>query len=588
MPPEQQEADISPLPVTQVFCYKGPNLSRFDTSMTRHIVLFLFLTVLLAFPAAGNASVEEMFPLMGDQLRAKVENLNAIQNATCRNEFIYSRNQLPRFYEIRGYRPAWLNERGLIPQVDDLVRALHDASLEGLIPGNYHLAAIESLIGIIRDGEQEFQDTEQLTDLDILLTDAFFIYGANLSRGRVDPETLHVRRTARVNKVDFVTLVSEAVDGNTIATTLESLKPPHPAYGRLKEGMTRYREIALAGGWGTVPEGPKLKKGDVSERVPPIRRHLVITGELQDGDTGSPDLFDERLETAVMAYQVRHGLDPDGVVGARTLAALNETADALVRKIELNLERWRWLPRDLGKRHVLVNSAAFRLDVVEGGEEVMSMRVVVGRNYRSTPVVSSSIVYMVLNPYWNIPTKLAVEDIAPQVLKNPQYLAERKIHIFTDWRADALEVDQSEVNWKKYTAENFPYKLRQDPGPKNPLGRIKFIFPNIHDVYLHDTPERNLFYKASRGFSSGCIRIEKPYDLALYLLRGDREWSRQKLNTVIRSGEMTTVHLPKPVPVHLLYWTAWADEDGMVQFREDIYERDAPLYQVLMENPSMF
>lgn len=556
--------------------------------MTRRIVLFLSLTVFLAFPAAGNASAEEMFSLMGDQLRAKVETLSTIQNASCRNEFIYSRSQLPRFYEIRGYRPAWLDEHGLTPQVDDLVRALHDASLEGLVPGNYHLAAIESLMGIIRDSEQDLQDTEQLTDLDILLTDAFFIYGANLSRGRVDPETLHVRRTARVNKVDFVTLVSEAIDENTIATALEYLKPPHPAYRRLKEGITRYREIALAGGWDPVPEGPKLKKGDRSERVPPIRRHLVITGELRDGDDGDPDLFDERLETAVMAYQTRHGLDPDGVVGARTLTALNETADALVRKIELNLERWRWLPRDLGKRYVLVNSAAFRLDVVEGGEEVMSMRVVVGRNYRSTPVVSSSIVYMVLNPYWNIPTKLAVEDIAPQVLKNPRYLAERKIHIFTDWRADALEVDQSEVNWKKYTAENFPYKLRQDPGPKNPLGRIKFIFPNIHDVYLHDTPERNLFYKASRGFSSGCIRIEKPYDLAMYLLRGDGAWSRQKLNAAIRSGEMTTVHLPKPVPVHLLYWTAWADENGTVQFREDIYERDAPLYQALMENPSMY
>ena len=249
----------------------------------------------------------------------------------------------------------------------------------------------------------------------------------------------------------------------------------------------------------------------------------------------------------------------------------------------VNLERWRWLPHDLGARYIIVNTADFNLKAVENGRVALQMRVVVGRPARRSPVFSANMTYLVVNPYWNVPTTIAVEDILPELQKDVAYLAQRGIRVFQNWELDAPEVDPATVDWHAYHANRFPFRLRQDPGPNNALGRIKFMFPNPFAVYLHDTPNRSLFKRVQRDFSSGCIRVEAPFVLADFVLAGDERWTPNALTEAIEKGETRTIRLNHPVPVHLLYMTAWADETGVIQFRSDIYDRDRDLDRALSQ-----
>jgi len=316
-----------------------------------------------------------------------------------------------------------------------------------------------------------------------------------------------------------------------------------------------------------------------------LRRRLAASGDLGAGDDSGGELFDAALEAAVKRFQDRHGLGSDSVVGAKTLKALAVPVAERIRQIELNLERWRWLPRDLGRRYVLVNIPDFTLQVIEDGSEVLAMRTVVGRSYRRTPVMSDTIKYLVINPYWEVPTTLAVKDKLPEIRKDPEFLARQKFHVYQGWGSDQREIDPAGVDWQRVDGRNFPYRLRQDPGPLNALGRVKFMFPNKFDVYIHDTPSRELFRSPERAASSGCIRVEAALDLAEVLLRPAPDWNREAIAKTIASLETRTVPLPEPIAVHLQYWTAWADAAGTVHFRDDVYERDSRLAAALALPP---
>jgi murein L,D-transpeptidase YcbB/YkuD len=257
------------------------------------------------------------------------------------------------------------------------------------------------------------------------------------------------------------------------------------------------------------------------------------------------------------------------------------SAERRVEQLELNLERWRWLPQDLGRRHIIVNIAAFELEVVEEEAVVLAMRVVVGLPFHHTPVFSETMRYLVLNPYWYVPDSIAVQEMLPRIQHDLSYLAPQKMRVFLGRGMEALEVDPATVEWSKINPDDFPYRLIQDPGPVNALGRIKFMFPNKFNVYLHDTPARPLFDETQRDFSHGCIRIQKPIELAEYLLQKDPRWNRDALLRTLDEAVDLTVPLPEPMPVHILYWTAWADEDHTIQFRRDIYDQDAPLLEAM-------
>jgi murein L,D-transpeptidase YcbB/YkuD len=245
------------------------------------------------------------------------------------------------------------------------------------------------------------------------------------------------------------------------------------------------------------------------------------------------------------------------------------------------MERWRWLPLDLGARHILVNMANFELDLVEGESVVMVMRVIVGKGYRRTPVFSDKITYLVLNPFWHVPPGIAIKDKLPLIKKDPDYLSKQHMRLLQGWGAETKEIDPKTIDWSTVSAKNFHFRLRQDPGPMNALGRVKFMFPNRFNVYLHDTPSKDLFEKTTRTFSSGCIRIEKPIELVEYLLRDDPRWTHENIVAALEKTEEITIQLRSPVPIHLLYWTAFVENDGLVHFRDDIYGRDRRLDQAL-------
>jgi murein L,D-transpeptidase YcbB/YkuD len=353
----------------------------------------------------------------------------------------------------------------------------------------------------------------------------------------------------------------------------------------LQKALATYRDIEIAGGWTTIPDGPVLKPGMVDARVALLRERLARTGDLSPKARGDGEVFNDELVVAVKRFQRRHGLDVDGVAGPATLSALNVPVSRRIRQIVVNLERWRWLPQALGEYHVIVNIADFHLDCVEKGDTVHAGRVIVGRDYRRTPVFSDELSYIVFNPNWEVPNLIAVEDILPIVRKDPSYLERMGFDVLRGWGADEKRYDAASIDWKAVTKDNFPYRLRQKPGTTNALGRMKLMFPNRFSVYLHDTPARELFGKTERTFSSGCIRVERPIELATWLLSGDAAFDERGIRALLESGETRTVRLPRRVPIHLLYWTSWVDATGTVYFRRDIYGRDARLDAALRQDP---
>ena len=524
---------------------------------------------------------------LGELLRNRIEAAGVPPKITVGAELIHASMMLPLFYERRAYRPAWSGDEGPLGQADALVRAIREAGDQGLRPRDYHLLQIESLLAEVRrtQKQKDSLNPSLLVDLDLLLSDAFLIYGSHLLEGCINPETIDPEWFANRRKGDLADVLQAALDSGRIGEELRGLLPPQTGYAKLRESLARYRHLVESGGWPVVPDGPPIAKGCRGERVVALRARLISTGDLDRQDGAQGDLFNDTVDQSVRRFQWRHGLDADGIVGPETLAALNTPAEQRVRQIELNLERWRWLPQDLGRQHVLVNIANFELEVIEDDAAVMAMRAVVGKEYHRTPVFSDKITYLVFNPTWHVPHLIAIRDKLPLIRNNPDYLAEQKMIVLQGWGSEAKQIGPRSIDWTKLTPQNFKYRLRQEPGPNNALGPIKFMFPNRFNVYLHDTPSKDLFEKTERSFSSGCIRIEKPIELAEYVLRPDQKWTRQGILAAIEGGVEQTVRLPEPIPIHLLYWTAWADDNGTVHFRRDIYGRDQRLDEALRREP---
>jgi murein L,D-transpeptidase YcbB/YkuD len=503
-------------------------------------------------------------------------------------ERVLVRRAVARYYRTTEFEPAWTGPEGPTLQADSLLAVLRDAPLDGLRPADYHVATIDSLARHLRGREQAGQpmDTRVLADFELLCTDAFLLYGAHLLGGRVDPVAVVPTWNLDRRQQNLVERLRDALQQNSIRATLQHLRPPHSEYDAFRRVLGRYRALARQGGWPTIPDGPTLEEGMRDERVPRLRRRLQATGDLSADSPPDSLLFDDRLRQAVGRFQERHGLTVDGVVGPATRATMNVPVDERIRQIEVNLERWRWLPRDLGDPHVLVNIADFWLRVVADDRRALQMRVVVGTRYRQTPIFSDTISYLVFNPYWHVPRRIAVEDKLPDFQRNPALVSQLGFEVFAGWGADANPIDPATIAWDSLSASHFPYRLRQKPGPANALGRVKFMLPNPYNVYLHDTPARSLFDETERSFSSGCIRVEYPVDLALYLLGPNGGWTRERVDDVMnRDGERTVV-LRRKVPVHLLYWTAWMEDEKTVHFRNDIYGRDGAVARALSALPS--
>jgi murein L,D-transpeptidase YcbB/YkuD len=484
---------------------------------------------------------------------------------------------LARFYRFRGYRPSWIGEKGPLPQTKILLQAIRSAPEDGLPLMSYRLddTPIDLSRRVLFSNNDLSAFDYDLARLDVALTAVMLKYAAHLSQGCIRPEKLsealpfHDAHSIR----DIPGGLARSLNEHRLARFLESLIPHHRDYGELKNALKRYRRIQAAGGWTRINAGATLRVNVQDARIETLRRHLVITGDLPTETRTDGDRFDPALEAAVKRYQSRHGLAADGAVGPETLEALNIPVEDRIIQLMLNMERWRWFPDNLGSRYIMVNIPGFELELVDDQAVVLSMRAIVGRKSRPTPILTSRMTYLELNPYWNIPQKIARQDILPKIQDDPEYLSRNGIRVFDSWQEDAPPLDPLGIDWAGLSENHFPYRLRQQPAGKNALGRIKFIFPNRQSVYIHDTPGKSLFSRSQRLFSSGCIRVEDPLELAQYLLK-DQRWNRRKLALAVEKGQNRTIVLQTPVPVHLVYFTAWADIDGRVQFRDDVYGRD--------------
>lgn len=488
---------------------------------------------------------------------------------------------LDEFYRNRNYRSAWTNPE----HWQQLISAISDAGNDGLNAFDYHW----DLLSELKHRNMDDMPPELLADLDLLFSDAFLVFASHLKGGKINPHTLDPEWHLSQHKRELTELLESALASGRIRQALDSLRPAHPAYTRLVQARKDMME-KIDEPWDMLPDGPSIRPGDTDYRIPEIQRRLLLLGDLKEPIPeqfpAEMQVYDEPLVSAIPEFQARHGLEPDGIIGRATLAALNMMPVERIRQIDASLERWRWLPEHLGKRFVIVNIAGYELKMIDQGREILRKRVIVGQPYRQTPVFSDRIRYLVINPTWTVPRTLMVQDQLPKIIRDPGYLERLNIQVFQGWGENRVQIDPATVDWASLSVDHFPYQLIQQPGPSNALGRIKFMFPNKYAVYLHDTPAQGLFHSNDRSLSAGCIRVEQPFDLADALLAGNPDWSPDKLRQVIRSGESRKAVLKTPVPVYLQYWTAWVDNNGVRQFREDIYNRDARLLARLYSSPA--
>jgi murein L,D-transpeptidase YcbB/YkuD len=585
-------------------------------------------------PPAGAAQSSAPPEPVEQQLRMVLEGARIPPAVRRQGERLQAWKALSELYRRRGDQPVWWDAKtGVHPGAAELLAVLDGLAGDGLDLRLYPRQELRSLADEVRaeasgDGPLAPQAARRVADLDLGLSYTFMTVAAHLSLGRLQPsETArmgwHLRRPPLV---DLVAALQGAV-GNAgagqVTAALTALAPKAEGYGKLKRALASYRDLASRGGWPAIPDGPRLRPSASGPRVAALAARLAASGDLAPeaaaarpggratgiadaslggqapgtaaavsggpgtgaAGAGRQALFDDALSAALAHFQARHGIEPTagGGVDATTLAALNVPVERRARQIELNLERWRWISGDFGERYILVNVPAFQLSVVEHGRTVASMRVIVGKEQRATPVFSDLLTQIVLNPTWHIPDSIVAQEIAPQLRKDPGYLRRKGIEIKRQG-AGTAEVDAgalSAAEIDQLGRHGSPLRLRQPPGPQNPLGRYKFLFPNQFDVYLHDTPAGELFERSRRTFSHGCVRIEKPDELAQYLLAGDPRWTPEAVAAKLATGESETITLASPLPVYILYLTAWVEADGTPNFRADVYDEDARLDEAL-------
>ncbi len=454
---------------------------------------------------------------------------------------------LPRLYERREYRPFWTSPEA----VDQFVAAIRESYDEGLNPLDYNLDEILELLE--KNPVGQTSDPTRAAFLDMLLTDAFIRLASNTMFGREDPATHHPQWKIEdtTGSEDLVDYFEKALAFPSIAPVVDSWKVHYVYYERLKQALAIYRAIRAKGGWKRMPEVKPLGMGDSGSGVQALRRRLAAEYPKLGLPLGSP-LFDDGLTRAVRHFQARHSLRQDGGAGRETLAAMNVPVEDRIDQIRINLERCRWVMRNLGDLFVLVDIVGFNVYVHENGRIVWSGRAQVGQPYRDTPVLKSEITYIEFNPTWTIPPTVRDEDVLPAVKKDPSYLKRHNI-VIIDSEGLGFVTPPKEVKWSLYPEQPFPYRLVQNPGSDNPLGRIKIMFPNTHRVYLHDTPSKFLFDREERTFSSGCIRVERPFELAALLFPDFCGWTPGKLKRAAGNGLTWRLDLPKPVPILVMY-----------------------------------
>lgn len=477
----------------------------------------------------------------------------------------------------------WLGDAQTESRAGALLAALRRAHQESVRLAPSLLATVDSAAASLAGRP----DAGARARADVFLTAAFAAYGEVMLTGQLSPSALEANWHIDPKDVDVDSALARTLRAGDLAVALEALLPQEDGYATLRQGLARYRAVATEGGWPVLRTTRTLRAGDPLPSGDALRARLAAEGYLdaaRSGDGGSAR-YDGELAGAVARFQERHGLVMDSVLGPRTLRALNVPASERARQIAANMERYRWLPPEFASRAIVVNVPAFRLDAYDAGRRVLTMRVIVGAElaHRRTPIFSDTMRYVQFGPYWNVTRNIARREILPEVVKDRTYLVRNDFELVRGWGDDAPVVDPWSVSDAGLSSGR--YRVRQRPGPRNALGRVKFMFPNDYNVYLHDTPARELFDERVRAFSHGCVRVADPAALAEYVLAGREGWSPSRIRETLAAGERVRVTLADPVPVYLVYLTAF-EQDGALAFRADRYRQDDVLIEALGDLPA--
>lgn len=480
-----------------------------------------------------------------------------------RDTVAYTEGQKLYFlYGERYFEPIWLSEAAggkvtFSPAAEKIIALFRNAESEGLRPQDY----ITSDIDLTRANSG---DPAALSQLETAFSAAVLRYADHLHNGRIKPQSVSELLDIKPKSIDTAALLERLAKSQDPGPILAELEPKHPEFLALKAALSTFDQTS-ADRPTPIAEGPVLRPGNSDQRVSSIRARLELPA--------SSDLvYDTALVDAVKIFQGRQGLEVDGIIGPATVAALNGGAATRREDILANMERWRWMPSDLGAFNVFVNIPEFRLAITRDGQEEYTTRVVVGTTKNQTPVFSDNIRHVVVNPYWNVPTSIVRGEIAPAVLRNPGYVDSKNM----DLLYNGTPVSPWQVNWSQVSTTNFPFRVRQRPGPGNSLGQVKFLFPNKHDVYLHDTPSKGLFSRSYRAFSHGCVRVEDPFAFADALMANEPNISRASLEAMFGPNERW-VNPQTRIPVHLAYFTLRADADGTIRSYGDVYGHNEKL-----------
>lgn len=524
---------------------------------------------------------------------------------------LISKINLENYYYTNDFKPYWIDEKGVKNIGLSLLNKIkNDPVLKPHVTQLFRLDEVINALNSLDKSNTKY--LENLVRIDFMLTELFDRYVTYVTKGSIKWSAFEEKLTEleketeikaswdkySLNK-DSKLLLKKVIEKNDLSMVLDEIDFNYPQSKELVLAIGELEKISAKGGYTKIPESKSLRVGDVSQTLPFLRKRLFesndltvqcknniknenalneVNPEIEKLSTNCENIFDEDLKNAVISFQKKHGLSSDGVVGGQTQRFLNISADKKISIIRLNLERMRWLPRDLGEKYLLVNVPEYKLRLYENNHIILNMAVIVGDKKFPTPIFSDKMSYVVLNPSWNIPDSIAKNEIIPKLLKDPNYLADKGIDIYAGWNGNPEKVDSKNIidgailEDEEYLRN---FRFSQTSSHDNPLGKMKFMFPNKYSVYIHDTPAKSLFENARRAYSHGCIRLSKPEELLSTIANEDKNLDILKANEILSSKvSEKSIGLDKKIPIHIIYLTSWVDENGVLQFREDIYNFD--------------
>lgn len=533
-----------------------------------------FILFFIVQPLLGQAFQEE--------LRLTLEKSTQESPAMLRGSRLLKLGEAYQFYAHRNFDPIWSVEGRLTELAYEFRFELRQSLYDGLQPATYHLALIDSYVATVekREAAKEGLLPKELVELELLMTDAFFALAEDLDLGIVNPEGLAAKWSIprKRKALEYDSLLTQAWRTAELRSQLALLYPKTPSYSKGKLLFRQLEERAKGKeiNWKPIKTDRVLRPGESNATLLQVRERLAFWGYLEALGRTDPKIYDSLLVRQVLAFQAERGIKADGILGYATLQALNESPAQLMDKIKVNLERMRWIPEHFFKGEaILVNVPSFELVYHKGADTLFTTKVIVGTLKHQTPVFTAPLSYLVFSPYWNIPPSIAKNETLPAIRKNANYLQRNNMEVVN---TAGQPLTSSQVNWN---AKPFPYLIRQKPGESNALGQVKFMFPNPNNVYLHDTPAKQLFDQDLRAFSHGCIRMAQPRDFAELLLKNSEGWTSEKVGQAMGQDKEKIVNLPYKIPVGIVYFTFWTEANGKPRFFVDIYKRDAEVLELL-------